>query len=115
MLKASMNLRRLLWIYYLLLHTPFVFTPRSKRPPLDILNFLFNKLRNQDNKVAFIRVDEDVALERYYEFMSKCHNINIIVKTTGEDAYSLNGKIESHNKTLSNITRTLLLNSSNKK
>ena len=41
--------------------------------------------------------------------------MNIIVHTTGGDASSLNGKSESHNKTLAKITRALLLNSSHKK
>ena len=42
----------------------FVFPSRSKRPTLDILKFLVTTLRNQDKKVAFIRVDEDGALSR---------------------------------------------------
>ena len=41
--------------------------------------------------------------------------MNIIVQTTGRYASSLNGKSESPNKTLANITRALLLNSSHKK
>ena len=94
---------------------PFGFPSRSKRPPLDILKFLVTTLRNQDNKVAFIRVDEDGALSISLEFMRICHNMNIIVQTTGGDASSLNGKSESPNKTLANIRRALLLNSSHKK
>ena len=47
--------------------------------------------------------------------MRTCHNMNIIFQTTGGDAYSLNGKSESPNKTLANITRALLLNSIHKK
>ena len=31
-----------------------------------------------------MRAYEDGALARYSEFMRKCHNMNIIVKTTGE-------------------------------
>ena len=62
---------------------PFRFTSRSKRPPLDILKFLVNIFMNQDKKVAYIPVDEDEALARSYEFMKTCHNMNIIVKTTG--------------------------------
>ena len=72
-------------------------------------------MRNQDKKVAFIRVDEDGALARSSEFMKTCHKMNIIVQTTGGDASSLNGKSESSNKTLANITRDILLNSSHKK
>ena len=41
--------------------------------------------------------------------------MNIIVQTTGGDASSINGKNESPNKTLGNITRAILLNSSHKK
>ena len=47
--------------------------------------------------------------------MKTYHNMNIIVKTTGGDAYSLSGKRESPNKKLANITRALLLNSIHKK
>ena len=73
----------------------FGFWSRSKRPPLDILSFLVTTMMNQDKKVAFIRVDEEVAMARSSEFMKTCHNINIIVQTTSGDAYSLNDKIES--------------------
>ena len=94
---------------------PFGFPSRSKRPPLDIPKFLVTKLRNQDKKVAFIRVDEDRAPSRSSEFMRTCHNMNIIVQTTGGYTSSLNGKSESPNKTLANIKRSLLLKSSHKK
>ena len=71
---------------------PFGLPSRSKRPPLDILKFLVTTLRNQDKKFASIRVDEDGALDRSSEFMRTCHNMNIIVQTTGGDDSSLNGK-----------------------
>ena len=93
----------------------FGFPSRSKLPPLDILKFLVTKLRNQDKKITFIRVDKDWALGRYSEFMKTCHNMNIIVQNTGGDTYSLNGKCEIPSKTLNNITRALLQNSSHKK
>ena len=79
---------------------PFGFTSRSKRPPLDILKFMVTKLRNQDKKVALIRVYEDGALAISSEFMKTCHNMNIIVQNTGADAYSINCKSESPNNTL---------------
>ena len=94
---------------------PFGFQYRIKRPLLDILKFLITTLRNQDKKVAFIGVDEDGALAIYYEFMRTCHNMNIIVQTTGGYASSINGKSEIPNKTLANITIALLLNQSSKK
>ena len=65
---------------------PFGFPYRRKRLPPDILKFLVTALRNQYKKVAFIQVDEDGALARSPEFMKTCHNMNIIVKTTGIDA-----------------------------
>ena len=70
---------------------------------------------NNIKTVAFIRVEEDGEISRYSEFMRICHNMNIIVQTTGGDVSSINGKIESPNKTLYNIMRALLLNSSHKK
>ena len=94
---------------------PFGFTPRRKFPPIDILKFPVIKLRNHDNKVAFVRVEEYGVPERSSEFMKACNNINIRVKTTGRYASSLNGKSEITNKTLDNITISLLLNSSHKK
>ena len=94
---------------------PFGFTSRSKRPPLEILKFLITTLRNQDKKVAFIRVDEEGELARYFEFMKIFNDMNIIVQTKGGDAYSLNGKIKIPNKTPANITRDLLLSSIHKK
>ena len=47
--------------------------------------------------------------------MRTCHNMNIIVQNTDGGASSFNGKSESQNKTLSNITRAILLNSSHNK
>ena len=94
---------------------PFVFPSRSNRTPLDILKFLVTKLRNQDKKVALIRFDEDGALERSSEFTKTRHNMNITVQNTGGYASDINGKSEIPNKTLANITRALILNSSHKK
>ena len=66
-------------------------------------------------KVSFIRVDEYGALEISSESMKTCHNMKTTVQITGEYVSSLNGKIEIPNKTLDNITRGLILNSSHKK
>ena len=94
---------------------PFGFPSRSKRPPLDTLKFLVTKLRNQDKKVSFIRVDEDGELARSSEFMKKFHNMNIIVQTICGYSSSINDKSEIPNKALANIMRALLLNSSQNK
>ena len=87
----------------------FGFPSIKKRPPLDIIKLIFTTLRNQDKKFPLIQVNEDGSLARYSEFTSTCHKINIIVKTTGGDEYSLNGKIVIPDKILKNITRDLLL------
>ena len=94
---------------------PFGFTSIIKRSSLEILKFLGATLRNQDNKVTFIRADVDVSLARSSEFMKTCHNMNIIVQTIDGDAFSINGKSEIQNKTFANITRGLILDSSHKK
>ena len=94
---------------------PFYFPSRSKRPPIDILKLLVTKFSNQYNKVAFVRFGEYGALEKYSEFMRKCHNMNIIVENKVGDALSLNGESENSNKTLDNITRGLIMNSSHNK
>ena len=94
---------------------PFGFPSRSKFTPLNILKCLVTALRNQDKKVAFILVDEDGSLAISSEFIKTYHNMNIVVKTTGGDASSLNGKTKIPNKTLANITGDILLNSSHNK
>ena len=76
---------------------PFGFPSKIKLPHLDIVKFLVTTLSNQDKKVALIQVDECGSLARYSEFMSICHNTNIIVKNTGGDTLSLNSKIRSLN------------------
>ena len=65
--------------------------------------------------MSFILVDKDGSLSRSSEFMRTCHNMNIIFQTTGVYSYSLNGESEIPNKTIANIKRFFLLNSSHKK
>ena len=91
----------------------FGFPYKRKHPTLDILKYLVTKLRNQDKKASFIQVDENGALNRYFGFMKTCHNMNIIVQTTGGDASSLIVKSEYPNNKLVNITKVLLMNSNN--
>ena len=94
---------------------PFGYPFRRKLPPLDVLNFLVNTSRNQDKKFTLIWVDEYKALARSSEFMKTCHNMNILVQTTGGYVSSIDGKREIPNNKLTNITRALLLDSSHKK
>ena len=94
---------------------PFVLPSRSKRPPLDILTFLVTTLRNHDKKVSFIQVDYYGALAKSSEFIKTCHNMSIIVQTTGGYASTINCKNKSTNKTLANNTRALIQKSSHNK
>ena len=86
MLKASVNLPQLLWLYVLLLHAPLGFHTEANFRLLTASNYLVTKLRNKDNKSALIIVEEYGALARYSEFMKTFHNTDITVQTTGGDA-----------------------------
>ena len=101
-------------IFYTTSH-PFEFSSISKWTALDILKFLVTILRNQDKKFALIQVDEDGSLARSSEIIRICHDMNMIVQTTGGYAFSINGKREIPNNTLYNITGSFLLNSIHKK
>ena len=94
---------------------PFGLLPRSKHLTLDIPNLLATLLNNHDKKTAFIWLDVDGPLVIYSEFIWTCCNMNIIVQITGDNTYSLNGKIEIPNNTLDNITRDIIMKSSHKK
>ena len=65
---------------------PFGFLYINKQITLDILKFLDTKLRNQDEKITFIRVHEDGAPVRYSKLIQTCYNMNIIVQTTYGDS-----------------------------
>ena len=114
MLKVSVELPGLLWVYVFLLHISLDFHPEANVYLVTPSNS-FSTLSNKDKKVALIQFGEDGALARSSEFMKACHNMNIIVKTTGGYESYFIGKSESPNETLSNITRALLMNPSHKK
>ena len=114
-LKSSVDLPRLWWIYVLLLHTPFVFRTKKNVQLLAYLNYLSPHSGIRIIKLHSCEVVENGALEISYGFMRVYHNINIIFQTIGGDASSLNWKIKITNKTLYNITRSLLLSSSCKR
>ena len=94
---------------------PFVFPPKRKQPPLDILKSSVNKWRNQYKKASFICLYRYGALERSSGFMRTCHTMIIIVQTTSGDTYSLKGKFGSPNKKLADITRDWMMIYSHKK
>ena len=88
---------------------PFGFSYKRKILSLDILNCFVTKLSNQGNRVSFLQVGRYVSLALFSEFIRACHNMNIIVQTTGGDASSINGKTEIPTNTLANTTRDLLM------
>ena len=87
MLKASVDLPQLLWLYSQIHHIQFFFLSRTKTPPLDILKLLVAALINQYDKVTFVRLDKDGSIARLSEFMKICNNINIIFQTVVGDTY----------------------------
>ena len=101
--------------YMLCYYITFWVYINNECPPLDIIKFLVTTLSNQDNKVSFVQFDGYGAPSRSSEYMRTCHNIIILVQTTGGDSSSINGKSESYDNTFANITRYLLLNSIHKK
>ena len=59
---------------------------------IDNLKLPVTTISNQDKKIAFIRFDEDGALESSSKFMKTCQKMNITFQTTSGDASSLNEK-----------------------
>ena len=92
----------------------FGFPSIIKWTTIDILKLLATISKNQEKTVAFIQVYEYWALERSSKFMKTCHRMNITVQTTGGYASSFNGKRETPNNKQANITRGILLKSSNR-
>ena len=93
----------------------FGFTSRVKILPFEMLKFLLDNLRNKYKKVALVWVDEDGTFSKSSESMKPCYRMNILVQTTGDYAYSLNGKSEITNKVLANIKLSLMMNPSHNK
>jgi hypothetical protein len=87
------------------------FPTASKRPPLQILDFLFTMLTHDGVRVQCIRVDEDGALANSSEFCDFLIERKISLETTGGYASFLNGKIERHHRTIAQMVRSMLLNS----
>jgi hypothetical protein len=88
----------------------WVFPTASKRPPLEILTYLFSMLRHDGITILCARVDKDGALANSTEFTSFLLDNSINLETTGGYASFLNGKIERPHHTLANMVRAMLLN-----
>jgi hypothetical protein len=87
------------------------FPTASKRCPLQILDFLFAMLQHEGITVQCIRVDEDGALANISEFCDFLLQRHNYLETTGGYASFLNGKIESHHRTIGQMVHSMLLNS----
>ena len=74
------------------------FLRRSKRPPLEILQYLFNVLNDITRTVRRIRADEDGSLSKSYDFNFLIVSNNIQLETTGGSASKLNHIIKRLNK-----------------
>ena len=83
----------------------FAFPTRSKRVPLDILNWLLSILEQEGKIVRIIRVDEDGALARSREFCKLIQKKNITLQTTGGYMSSLNGMVERPHRDAHKATR----------
>lgn len=77
---------------------PFHFLRRGKRPPLDVFQY-FITIAKQDGKTIYrVRVDEDGALARSFEFNKLLVENNIQMETTSGYASKLNKIIERPNR-----------------
>ena len=87
---------------------PFSFLRRRKRPPLDVLQYLFNVLKARKRSVRRIRVDEDGSLAHSYEFNLLLIKNDIQLETTGGYGSKLNKIIERPNREYHVKTRIAL-------
>ena len=87
----------------------WAFPTRHKKPPLDIITYLFQVLHKEARTVKRIRVDEDGALAGSTDFCKLIHLESIVLETTGGYASSKNGKAESLNKSIKHLILTALV------
>jgi hypothetical protein len=82
----------------------------NKRPPLKILDYFLSTLRKENKTVTTIRVDEDGAFTRNFEFTDFLLHHSITLETTGGHASFLNEKIERPNRTIADMVHALYFN-----
>ena len=87
-----------------------MFLTRNKRPPLDIITYLFATLQKDNRIVKCVRVDEDKSLANCTEFCQLLHKHHVRLQGTGGYASDKNGKAESLNKSLKYATIAALTN-----
>jgi hypothetical protein len=88
----------------------WLFCTVNKRPPLKILDYFLSTLTKENKTIHTIRVDEDGAFARNYEFTEFLLRHKINLETTGGHASFLNGKVEQPNRTIADMVRALYFN-----
>jgi len=88
----------------------WLFCSSTKRAPLSTLRYFFSILQREKRPAKTIRVDEDGALARNYEFTQLLIDDRLTLETTGGYASFLNGKVERPHRTIADMTRALYFN-----
>jgi hypothetical protein len=88
----------------------WVFCTSNKRPPIILLTYFFSIMQQENKIIRTIRVDEDGALARSYEFTELLIQYSITLETTGGYASFLNGIIEHPGPTIADMVRALYFN-----
>jgi hypothetical protein len=88
----------------------WLFCSSTKRAPLSTLEYFFTILHRENKAPKTVRVDEDGALARNYEFTNLLIQERLTLETTGGYASFLSGKVERPHHTIANMTRALYFN-----
>jgi hypothetical protein len=88
----------------------WIFCTANKRAPIKILSYFFSIMKKENKNITTIRVDEDGALARSYEFTELLLQHSITLETTGGYASFLNGKVERPNRTIADMVHALYFN-----
>ena len=83
----------------------------TKRPPLEIVRFIYNFLAHQNIFILQLRVDEDGSLAKSSDFCQLLFQLGITLQTTGGYSSDLNGNVEILNKSVKRMSGSLLANS----
>jgi hypothetical protein len=83
-----------------------IFCSSNKRAPLKTIEYFFSILHQENRPPKTIRIDEDGALARNYEFTK----LLLEQRLTGGYASFLNRKVERPHRTIANMTGALYFN-----
>ncbi len=88
----------------------WLFCSSTKRAPLITVQYFFNIIQKENKTPKTIRVDEDGALARNFEFTKLLLQNNLTMDTTGGYASFLNGNVERPHRTIADMIRALYFN-----